>query len=538
MDAIDKAIKKKYHINNIPAFQKQTWEEFDFVSKSNKVIIFGMGVGADYYFFKYAGLARADGCIDNNRELQGLKIKEVLWEVFDDKYDDIKISSIELLRKFDPKDTVVLITGLKRYESVVDELIQRGFNKFYSLLCMEEKYRSEERHKRVDDCRCFRNKECIYRLYDNEPINRNKVVIYTECDGIGHGKEIAKNLMRYHKNIDIVWFVNHADSIVPKGVRKVLKSNYRAFTYEFFTAKIILTDTFILEDINKRDGQCYIQMKHWGSVTLKTFGYDYAKRRNDVDLIKICDRNSKMLDYVLVGSKFDERTCRSGFGTSGDMIYVGSPRSDVLFKNDKLPVRTEYNISESVKLMLYAPTFRMYSNDWNEMDSVLDLDFEKIKKALEIRFKGEWLILLRQHPALEQRRREISLPSYVVDVSDYCDGEELVAECNAMITDYSSIMFEPAYVGKPVFLLATDKKEYLENERDLLIDYDSLLFQSAGNNEELENNILNFDEEKYRLNLDFFMSGYGVHEDGHAGERAAKFILRIMGRDGLWQKYQ
>jgi CDP-glycerol glycerophosphotransferase (TagB/SpsB family) len=89
-------------------------------------------------------------------------------------------------------------------------------------------------------------------------------------------------------------------------------------------------------------------------------------------------------------------------------------------------------------------------------------------------------------------------------------------------------MFEPAFVKKPVFLFATDRKEYIDKEYDLLIDYDTLPFPIAESNEELARNIENFNQAEYEKKLDAFMEKYGVHEDGHASERAAEFISGLI----------
>ena len=97
-----------------------------------------------------------------------------------------------------------------------------------------------------------------------------------------------------------------------------------------------------------------------------------------------------------------------------------------------------------------------------------------------------------------------------------------------MITDYSSIMFEPAFVKKPVFLFAVDKNEYIDQERTLLIEYETLPFSIAETNEELAENIRKFEPAEYEKRLKDFLDKYGVHEDGHAGERAAGFISSLI----------
>ena len=119
------------------------------------------------------------------------------------------------------------------------------------------------------------------------------------------------------------------------------------------------------------------------------------------------------------------------------------------------------------------------------------------------------------------------MPPYVSNVSDYDDSEELAAVAAVTITDYSSIMFEPAYAYKPVFLYAPDKAQY-QQDHPLLLEYDKLPFPVCTNNNELEQAILSFDENDYRLNLQKMFDKYDVHEDGHASERAAMYILGLL----------
>ena len=149
-------------------------------------------------------------------------------------------------------------------------------------------------------------------------------------------------------------------------------------------------------------------------------------------------------------------------------------------------------------------------------------------KALEDKWGGTWYIFVRVHPCLIFEGEAIFQNKNIIDVSQYADSQELVAASNVLITDYSSIMFEMAYISKPVFLYAPDRKEFINGERKLLIDYDSLPFPIAETNEQLVQNIEVFEHTAYKTGLDSFMDKYGVHEDGHASERAAKFINDII----------
>lgn len=100
----------------------------------------------------------------------------------------------------------------------------------------------------------------------------------------------------------------------------------------------------------------------------------------------------------------------------------------------------------------------------------------------------------------------------------------MISASDILISDYSSIMFEAAFVKKPVFLFATDLQDYIANEYELLIPYHELPFPVAESNEELEQNILELNLESYKENVESFLDRYGVHEDGHASDRTAAFI--------------
>ena len=160
------------------------------------------------------------------------------------------------------------------------------------------------------------------------------------------------------------------------------------------------------------------------------------------------------------------------------------------------------------------------------------LNIKMLREAVTETYGGEWVILFRMHPVVSKENRERIENDFVIDVGDYQDSQELVAATDVVITDYSSIMFEPAYIHKPVFLFAPDRKEYINHERRLLIDYDTLPFPIAESNDRLCEAVRNFDQQEYDRKLDDFFEAYGIHEDGHASERAAKFILELINRGG------
>lgn len=514
MDAIDRAIRNGYQKSDCIALQNKTWQDFEEAVKGKQVFLFGIGQGADFFYNKYKQNVQIEGIIDNNVAIQGASACFYISAPDGTIPASVRIRGIEWLDWFNRQEIVVLIASFRYHDEIAEQLEHKGISTYFSVLCMEAFERNAG--------------NCNYNALSA------KIVVWpTLPDGTGHIKEIVRNIAKTRNDVRIIWITKQANPTIPSNIYVLPLEQYNECIFQLKTAKIWLGDhTSFLPQGVKRNSQYYIQVKHWPSVTLKMFGCDEARFRNDHKYLADLRADSAMIDYILVGSDFDEKTCRSGFDFAGECIHVGSPRSDILFhaKECLWDITKTYPAIRGKKLLLYAPTFRRHEIGAEEMEVTFhnELDFDVVKKILEKRFGGEWVILLRLHPAVAAMSKDIPLPDYVIDVSDYYDSEELVAVSDAMVTDYSSIMFEPAFVHKPVFLLATDRERYVKEERGFLIDYETLPFPRASSNEELARNIENFDEEKYVRDVDAFLEKYGVHEDGHAGERAARFILDLI----------
>ena len=525
MDKIDIAIAKGWHKTEESHFKGQTWESFRKETRGKKLYVFGIAEALDF-ILNHTGLD-IEAVIDSDERKQGLPLSDFADAA--KPLSETKVLNPEILKE-QREDLAVLISTSRYYEEVGRELEESGVTAYYSVLVMEAQKRGE---RKIDVNEAERE---ITRGYVEEslklPIEPKKIVFYTMGTYAGHGKYIIEQLLKKRSDLDVVWLVHDLKAEVPAGIRKVYANYAQRYIRELETAAIWVYDRMIPTYIVKRPGQTYIQTKHWASVTLKTFGVDMKKFRGEQAGMDIVEYNGRMMDYLITGSDFDTRTCKQGYMFDGEVLEYGSPRSDALFRPEeyKEKVCARYGIDPKKKLLLYAPTFRCRQDSYYVPESKVDLDFEMTKKALDERFGGDWQIILRLHPTVCVQSRDIVKPPFVTDASFYPDSQELVAACDITITDYSSLMFEPAFVRKPVFLFATDKADYINVERELLIDYETLPFPIAESNEELAEVIRSFEYEPYKAGVDGFMERYGVHEDGHAGERAAEFINTLLGK--------
>ncbi len=525
MRILEQAIQEQIYENDRFFSEEQTWELFESVGSKKGVWIFGVGEGADFFLGRYGDRFKINGFIDNDICKQEKLALNFLDNEYCESVSESVVSDISKL-KLD-NDPVVLITSVRYCDEIYNQLIEFGVNQIFSLLYMEGnrcKHTGMSLADSLNDEKVVYSKKCA-----NYPLQNNKILLARDELG-GHGKQILYELMKLNKELDLVWITDDNNMEFSENVRIIHTKDWKEYIYELETAKIWLFGDMIPEFAIKRQGQIYIQLKHWASLTLKKFYMD-LERYLEIDAIKNYYRhNSVAIDYIFVGSKFDEASCRSGFDFNGECVYVGSPRSDVLFMSGiREKVFSKFDLRDDVHILLYAPTFR--SKDENSVIGKMgdiDIDFNRLNNALKKRFGGEWIIFFRVHPDVAIESRKVKKPEFVIDVTAYPDAEELVAASDVLISDYSSIIFEPSFAMKAAFRYAPDKDEYITKDRELLLDYDKLPFPLATNNDELEKAILQFDYENYCSEVRSFLDFYGVKEDGCAAKRAAENVLKLL----------
>ena len=123
----------------------------------------------------------------------------------------------------------------------------------------------------------------------------------------------------------------------------------------------------------------------------------------------------------------------------------------------------------------------------------------------------------------------ITFDDRIWNMSSYEDIHELMLVVDIAISDYSSAALDFANMRKPVFLYASDIEAYT-SMRGLKPMYYNLPFPLAKNNDEMEDNILNYNEgnQVERFNV-WMKDSYGSVDDGRASERFVERLKEIVG---------
>lgn len=344
-------------------------------------------------------------------------------------------------------------------------------------------------------------------------------------------KAICQGIIDAGYEADLVWTTLKNTRLgplfFPDEVRCVKRNSYEFFK-ELASAHVIvdngISTTFVR--YKKKRSQYLIETWH-GSLGIKKFG---RSANNDKSWLKKAAREGKMTDFIISNSDMEDEIYREDFWKTTPIWKFGHPRNDILLCEDKKKlaaldksIRRQYDIPEGVKLCMYAPTFR----DDRDLRPYM-IDYDRLKEVLKQRFGGEWVILTRFHMRTKRFLKWNMFPNDVINVGGYPDIQELMAVIDVGITDYSSWICEYMLRRKPGFTFATDAENYAEHERTLFFPLSALPFPTASNNDQLMENILNFDEKKFVNDCNAFLKDKGSIDDGHASERAAEEIRKLI----------
>lgn len=192
-----------------------------------------------------------------------------------------------------------------------------------------------------------------------------------------------------------------------------------------------------------------IMISH-GSGYAKTYGFDMPK-----PYINYGDEAN--LDYVVCSStRLRDLTAKQHNVPVDHVLPLGLPRTDQYFGKRKGDGGTP--LAEK-RAYLYTPTFRSRGEgklptvDWQYLDDRLQDDEILVVKAHMV---GKRIL---------DRRYE-----HIKEASAQAPTAKLLIDCDVLITDYSSIVFDAHILQKPVVLFEQDSEKYLE-KRGMYLDY-------------------------------------------------------------------
>ena len=297
-------------------------------------------------------------------------------------------------------------------------------------------------------------------------------------------------------------------------------------SYHLATAGCILQDNVFLPMAYIRFPKSVKVIQLWhGTGTIKKFGQDFNTGR----LKELERRANRTITHLIVNSEQMKWLYQSAFGIPESKLYaLGLPRTDALFdlerrKKNREEFYEQYSKLENKKLLLYAPTFR----DREAANPRIMLEVEILLKILP----EEYVLGLKLHPfvaaAFDGKKYE-AFGKRVVNLSHYSDMNTLYEVSEALITDYSSVIFDYCILDKQVYFYAYDLEDFLKEGRGTYVDYRKdmpgpVAYTTIELAEQLKEGLVkgNYDYER----LELFKKESYQYFDGGSTQRVLKLIL-------------
>lgn len=181
--------------------------------------------------------------------------------------------------------------------------------------------------------------------------------------------------------------------------------------------------------------------------------------------------NSKKIDLFITSTQAEYDSIvndysRYKFGKK-EVVLTGLARHDALLENNQLHTRQILIMptwrANLVETILNSSQIKLKNNfnkseyfqKWN-----LFLNNHTLRKLSE---KYSYVIVFNLHPKIMPYLKDFNIPSYIEIANKNESIQKLFCNSSLMITDYSSVAFEMAYLNKPVIYYQFDKKYFFKS---------------------------------------------------------------------------
>ena len=261
-----------------------------------------------------------------------------------------------------------------------------------------------------------------------------------------------------------VWVVQTRaqGAAMPADVPWVLE-NTPAYLKLMSTAKYLVNNVNFPHTAAKRPGSVHIQTQH--GTPLKYLGLDLRDRPEaaaGMDFDRLLEHVARW-DYLVSPNPHSTAAFGRAYPGGYQVLETGYPRNDRLVDatpEEGAAIREGLGIPAGSTAVLYAPTHREQHSEY-----VSALDLEELATALG----PDYTLLVRTHyfyarpdgadPATGADGNEGGRAG-ILDVSGHPSVEDLYLAADALVTDYSSVMFDYAVLDRPMVVFAPDWDDY------------------------------------------------------------------------------
>ncbi|MGW7209418.1 bifunctional glycosyltransferase/CDP-glycerol:glycerophosphate glycerophosphotransferase [Streptomyces sp. NPDC054837] len=360
-----------------------------------------------------------------------------------------------------------------------------------------------------------------YRVQRRLPLRADQAV-FAAYGNRGHGCNpgALEQAFRTHApHIRTAWIAGaEHHHTIPTATRR-LRPGSAAYWTALARSKYLVNNTAFDHRLVKRPGQVFVQTQH--GTPLKHMGLDLQERpaaARGTDFTALLDDVDKW-DYLLSANRHTTLTWERVYPGTYTTLEYGYPRNDVFQQatsQDVRRLRESLGIPEGTVAILYAPTHRDYRRTQRPA-----LDLDRVLRRLGPRF----VVLARAHhrhggPLATSTGR-------IIDVTDHPSVESLCLASDALVTDYSSLMFDYANLDRPIVIHSDDREAY-EAARGTYFDLRAFPPGAVARSEDELTDIFSTGHWRGSRSAQLrsaFRERFCPYDDGRAAERVVRHVV-------------
>lgn len=307
-------------------------------------------------------------------------------------------------------------------------------------------------------------KKCLLGVMRLLPL-RKAFVLESHPDLSDNTYALYEELLRrgYHKKYKLYWmkiFPGKPDWNLPEGV-SYFENQPSGFCETIRRAYVLNTSRYIM-DCNsfvkkRRKGQVRFHLGHGMPIKIDL---EYSRKFGE------CDR-------YMVQSPFWYDIFETQIQVPEEVLCpLGYPRNDVLVHSKEIP-KWNKEKEKYRKTILWMPTYRQHrAHEEKALENTYPYGMpcvetkEQLQRLEEQLAEHNILLLFRPHPVQDlsvfhkEELPHIRIADDVFLASMECTLYELLAQTDALITDYSSVYFDYLLTDRPIALTIADREEY------------------------------------------------------------------------------
>ncbi|WP_179125683.1 CDP-glycerol glycerophosphotransferase family protein [Rossellomorea marisflavi] len=343
-------------------------------------------------------------------------------------------------------------------------------------------------------------------------------------------RAIYEYMLEHYPEYDMYWSIDPRSAEVFKG--KGLKTINRfsiPWLFKMARSKYWVSNSRLPLWIPKPNHTTYLQT--WHGTPLKRLAADMDQVLMPGTNTEKYKRNflneSSRWDHLISPNRYSSEIFARAFGFEKDMIESGYPRNDFLHNANNAEtmnsLKERLDLPLDKKVILYAPTWRdneFYAKGKYKFNLKLELD--KMQEELG----DDYIVLLRMHYLIAENLDITPFAGFAYDVSHHTDISELYLISDLLITDYSSVFFDYANLGRPMIFYVYDIENYRDTLRGFYFDFEA---QAPGplvkTTEDVIRHIQHPDPAS-QANFDAFYQKFCYLEDGEASKRVVEKVFK------------